>query len=141
MYFIVSVKSLKPEDGEDEMKYIREKYLIDAMTVTEAEAKIVEWFPDNYKELEVNIVSMFDLDNVIRKGESEEFYLGRVAYPEEGKKGKIKMKSFQVMVNGNNLKEALDVMEKHYTNESAVDYEMRSISDSQIIVDKELAGV
>ncbi len=139
MYFIVNTKCLKPiENGEDEeMKFIREKYLVNAMTVTEAEAKIVKWFPDNHQDLEVSVVSMFDLDCVIREGDFENFYLGRIAYPEEGKKGKFKMISFQVMVNGYDLKGAFNVMEKHYDG----DYEMRSISDSQIIVDKELVGI
>lgn len=142
MYFVCNTKCLKPVEmgDEEELKFVREKYLVNAMTVTEAEAKIVRWFPDNYQDLEVSVVSLFDLDSIVREGKSENFYLGRIAYPEESKNGKIKMKSFQVMVNGDTLKEALGVMEDHYSKESSTNYEMESISSSKIIVDEDLAG-
>lgn len=143
MYFNVTVKYLKPAEGEDAdaMKKVDEKYLVDAMSVTEAEAKVIEWFPDNYQDLSVNAAVFFELDSIVTTGKSETYYLGRIKFPEETKKGKIKMKSFQVMVNGDNLKDALNNMIEAFHDESAVDYEMDSIANSKIIIDGDLVKI
>lgn len=143
MYYLVDLKCLKPvSSGEgEELKRVKEKYLVDAMSVTEAESRITEWCPDNYQEMEVKGAAFFDLDSVIKTGDDEQFYLGRVRYPEENEKsGKVKWKSFQVMVNGSSLANALENMENHFAD-GVESYQMFSIATSQIIVDEDLAKI
>lgn len=142
-YFTVTCKYLKPdEDGGESMKSVSgEKYLVDAMTVTEAEGKVKKWFPNNYQDLEVTAAAMFDLDSIITVGDHEDYYLGRVKFSEMTKKGKLKWYSFQVMVNGNSLLNALQNMIAQYKDESTQDYVMGKIEESKTILDEDLVKV
>lgn len=140
MYFTVTCKYLKPdEDGGEGMKSVsNEKYLVDAMTVTEAEAKVKNWFPNNYQDLEVTAAGMFDLDSIITVGDDEDYFLGRVKFSETTKKGTLKWYSFQVMVNGKDLLSALQNMIAKYKDGATSDYVMGKIEDSKIILDDDL---
>jgi len=110
------------------------------MSVTEAEAKVIKWFPDNYQDLEVTGAVYFDLNDIISVGKSEQWYLGRVSYPEKTAKGKIKMKSFQVMVNGTSLKDGLKNMEEAF-KDGVMDYSMAKIEETKTILDDDLVEI
>lgn len=136
MYFIATVKYAKPLEGGEsgQMKVFNEKYLVDAVTVTDAEMKINKWFPSNYKDLSVGSVVFFDLDSVITTElKDDTYYLARVAYIDNSSK-KPKTKTFQVLVCGDSIEEALKtIMVKFY------DYTIKGIAESKIIVDSTLS--
>jgi len=141
MYYTAEVKYKKPneEGGDDDMTNISsEKYLVEAVSVTDAEAKMTGWKPDNYHEFEVKAAGIQDLDSVITEGDSEQYWLSRIFFPTETPKGKIKWASFQAMVNGENINEALKNVQKEYEGESTSGYEVRKIEFSKIIVDLDL---
>ena len=142
MHFIATVKYKKPaENGQPgDERSVQEKYLVNAVSVTEAEVRIIKWKPSNYKELDCKSVGIIELDAII-SDELEEngYYIGRVKYSVEGKKGKIKWRSFQALVNGKDIKDALSKLEKYYET-SSVDMKVASISESRIIVDSSLTS-
>lgn len=144
MYIVVEAKFIKPyedEDGETKTKRVTEKYIIDAMTVTEAEAKFKGYAPNNWQELEVKGAIMMDLDDIIKKypedDENVEWFLVRVKFPEQGKKT-IKWKSFQVMVDGRDLEDGLKNVIKAYSEGATADYKPSKIEESKLIVDEDL---
>ena len=138
MFFTVTAEYLKPVEDEEGLKKVIEKYLVNAMTVTEAEAIVTKWFPDNYKDLFVSASGIFDLDSVLVVGDSDQYYLARIKYSEETKKGKLKWFSYQVLVNGDDIKKALNTLEEEHVKDSMRDGVIAKIEESKIIVDDDL---
>lgn len=138
-YYILRARFLKPVEGEEESKNVTESFLINAVSVTDAEAKFIGWCPSNYRDVAILGAQTFDIDNIIH-GDNEEhqdYYIARIGYPVQQKKS-IKWKSFQMMVNGENIEKALATVLKEYSSGSTEDYKVKSISDSKIVVDKDL---
>jgi hypothetical protein len=143
MHFIVTAQYLKPvEDGSDVdggKKKVTDKFLVNAHSVTEAEAKVTKWLPENYDELFCKGSVFFDLDSIVTVGENtEKWFLSRVKFCETTDKGKEKWYSFQVMVNGKDLSDALKNVSEHYSKETVQDYVMGAIAESKIIIDEDL---
>jgi hypothetical protein len=64
MYFTVSVKT-SFEDNKGKVKTKTEKYLVDAMTVTEAESRVVSFMEDAQLEYEISAASVSRIVEVI----------------------------------------------------------------------------
>jgi hypothetical protein len=64
MYFTVSVKT-SFEDNKGKVKTKTEKYLVDAMTVTEAESRVVAFMEDAQLEYEISAASISRIVEVI----------------------------------------------------------------------------
>lgn len=65
MYFVVSIKVMI-EDGKGKIKKHTERYLVDAMSVTEAEARAVKYMEDQgVSEFEVSSASQSKIVAVI----------------------------------------------------------------------------
>ena len=64
MYFTVSVKT-SFEDSKGKVKTKTEKYLVDAMTVTEAESRVVAFMEDAQLEYEISAASISRIVEVI----------------------------------------------------------------------------
>ena len=113
MLFIVNVTYLKVEEGGDEPKKMNERYVVDAVSVTDSEAKVKKWMPSNYKESEIKssgLAPMSEIVSVNFDKENDIFFLGRAFYLEETKK-KPKKKTISFMINGkeNDLQSALEM--------------------------------
>lgn len=63
-YFEVVVR-LKTETEKGKIKYIRELYLVDAMSVTEAEARVVKLFAGYSQDFEVENVKVSKIIEVV----------------------------------------------------------------------------
>jgi hypothetical protein len=64
MYFTVSVKT-KIEDSKGKIKTKTEKYLVDALTVTEAESRVVKFMEDAQIDYEISAASISRIAEVI----------------------------------------------------------------------------
>jgi hypothetical protein len=58
-YYSVTV-AVEVEDAKGKIKKQREQYLVDALSVTEAEAKLVQKFVDEAVQLEYEVVKVSD---------------------------------------------------------------------------------
>jgi hypothetical protein len=64
MYFTVSVK-VSFEDDKGKVKKKTEKYLVDAMTVTEAETRVVSYMEGTQQEFEISSASQSRIVDVL----------------------------------------------------------------------------
>lgn len=138
MFFTVKIEYTEPIEGTDESKKANKVYLVDAVSVTDAEAKLIKVLPDNYKDKRVTGVTPSNVSEIVTSGESDNYLISRISYPTESSKGKIKMASFYAMVNGKDVEEALKHLKEKYMSDSSTDYAINSISTSNIICDEEL---
>src|SRR5690242_16017851 len=104
-YYVVKLRSRQPIAGKEgskkeSSKIVTEDYLIQALSVTEAEAKILNWCPSTTRDPEVKGVNMSTVTDIFKNGAAEDWFLARIADPIEDKEGKVKMTFFYVMVNG-----------------------------------------
>jgi hypothetical protein len=73
MYFTVSVK-VSFEDDKGKVKKTVERYLVDAMSVTEAEARTAEFMKTDVRDSEIVAVNQSRILEVISPKETPEVY-------------------------------------------------------------------
>lgn len=73
MYFTVSVK-VSHEDGKGKVKKTTERYLVDAMSVTEAEARVTKVLEDMTNEFEIVAASTSRIIEVVTPATMPEVY-------------------------------------------------------------------
>jgi len=73
MYFTVSVK-VSFEDDKGKVKKVTERYLVDAMSVTEAEARTTEFMKTDVRDSEIIAVNQSRIIEVISPKETPEVY-------------------------------------------------------------------
>jgi hypothetical protein len=72
-YFQVVVK-IKREDDKGKIKTFTERYLVDAMTITEAEARVVSFMEDSMLEYEISSATESRIVQIISQNETPEVY-------------------------------------------------------------------
>ena len=73
MYFTVSVK-VSFTDDKGKVKKATERYLVDAMSVTEAEARVTSFMKDTLGEFEISAASQSSILEVISPKETPSIY-------------------------------------------------------------------
>lgn len=72
-YFQVVVK-LKREDDKGKLKTITERYLVDALTITEAEARVVKFMVDSMLDYEISSATESRIMQILSQNETPEVY-------------------------------------------------------------------
>jgi len=72
-YFQVVVK-IKREDDKGKVKTFTERYLVDALTITEAEARVVKFMEDSMLEYEISSATESRIMQIISQNETPEVY-------------------------------------------------------------------
>lgn len=72
-YFQVVVK-IKREDDKGKVKTFTERYLVDALTITEAEARVVKFMEDSMLEYEISSAAESRIMQIISQNETPEVY-------------------------------------------------------------------
>ena len=132
-YFEVTVKFEKTSE-EGKIKKVTERYLVDALTFTEAEARII-------KEMKPFISGEFEVANINPQKYSELFWnekcdkwfktkVNFIVLDEE--KGVEKKVANYMLVQANDLKEARELLVEGMKGSQA-DWEIASISETKII--------
>jgi len=132
-YFEVTVKFEKTSE-EGKIKKVTERYLVDALTFTEAEARII-------KEMKPFISGEFEVANINPQKYSELFWnekadkwfktkVNFIVLDEE--KGIEKKVANYMLVQANDLKEARELLVEGMKGSQA-DWEIASISETKII--------
>ena len=132
-YFEVTVKFEKTSE-EGKIKKVTERYLVDALTFTEAEARIIE-------EMKQHISGEFYVTNINPQKYSELFWnekcdkwfktkVNFIVLDEE--KGVEKKVANYMLVQANDLKEARELLVEGMKGSQA-DWEIASISETKIL--------
>lgn len=110
MYYIVKLKWQEPKEGTDQMKKVTKQFLVNALSVTEAELRVNTWVPSNYQDAVVEEVKKTPIVELMIKGDAENYWLVKLL--DSG--GDDKAKPFLVVLNGLNLEDAVKVIKSDF---------------------------
>lgn len=132
MYFLVKVsyESMTPSGP---MKKVRESYVIDAVSFTEAEARTIgELQPKIDRELVVDAMSKVSFSGIIRTGK-ERWYKAKLNYITiDERSGKEKRKSTFMLVEADSVEEANKIIVGFMGKGISQEYEIDTIGDYKI---------
>lgn len=131
MYYSVKLKWLEPKEGTDEMKRTSKQFLVNALSVTEAEMRVVEWTPANYQDAVVEAVTKTAIDEINIKGACETFW--SVKWLDDMDGTQAKAIAVTAVLNANSAKEAIIRAE-----ESPSFGDIEEVKKYKVIVDEDL---
>lgn len=132
-WFTIKVKYTKQfEDGR--LKRVTEPYLVDAVSFTDAEARIYEEIGSQVTgEFQITGISKTDYADIFYYEDSDDWYKCKLTYVTvDGDQGKEKKVSNNFLVTAGNIKEAYDRI-KESLSEMTVTFEVPSIMMSPIV--------
>jgi hypothetical protein len=133
-WFECKVKYVKVDEVSGKEKKVSEPYLVDAMSFTEAEARI-------HKELEQMISGEFTVTNISKSNITElypndngdRWFKAKVAFIDvDEASGKEKKSNNYMLAQANNVKQAYEFLEESLSD-MLVPYEIPAISESPIM--------
>lgn len=129
MYYIAKIEYLTNLEGGDKLKKKSENFMINALSVTEAEAKIVEWIPANWQDPKLKGVNQSSIVDINWGTDEEKWFKAKVSYMD----GDDRSKPFQVVIEAIDIRSAINQLEKLYTASW-----ISEISETNIVVDLKL---
>lgn len=133
-WFECKVKYVKIDEVSGKEKKVSEPYLVDAVSFTEAEARI-------HKELEQMISGDFNVTNISKSNVTELFpnengdrwYKAKVSFVDvDEASGKEKKANNYMLTEANNVKQAYEFLEESLST-MIVPYEIHSITESPLM--------
>jgi hypothetical protein len=131
-WFHTKVKFLRQMDN-GLIKQITEQYLVDAMSFTETEARVMKEVGEGMREVTMMSVARSPIKEVVFYGDTDLWFKTKVTYSlmdEETEKEKKITTYF--LVNANDVKEAYERTEEHL-KEMLVPFQIPKIEESPII--------
>lgn len=131
-WFQTKVKFLKQMDN-GLVKAVTEQYIVDAMSFTEAEARITMEVADNQREVTMMSIAKSNIREVVFYGDTELWHKAKVTYivaDEESEKEK-KVTTY-LLVNAENVHEAYERVQEHL-KEMLVPFRVPKIEESPIV--------
>ncbi|TAG89042.1 MAG: DUF4494 domain-containing protein [Bacteroidetes bacterium] len=128
-WFVCQIKFNK-EDDKGNVKKVQQSYLIDAISYTEAEARIYKEMESIIKDFQIGDLRRSNLIEVFHYEDSEMWYKCKITYNvTDDDTEKVKKVSLYVIVSAHNIKEAYERIEENYKN-MLVPYTVVSITES-----------
>ncbi|MDE5417885.1 DUF4494 domain-containing protein [Labilibaculum sp. DW002] len=133
-WFECKVKYVKIDEVSGKEKKVSEPYLVDAVSFTEAEARI-------HKELEQMIGGEFNVTNISKSNVTElypnengdRWYKAKVSFVDvDEASGKEKKANNYMLTEANNVKQAYEFLEESLST-MIVPYEIHSITESPLM--------
>nr|WP_320118502.1 DUF4494 domain-containing protein [uncultured Marinifilum sp.] len=133
-WFECKVKYVKVDEVSGKEKKVSEPYLVDAMSFTEAEARI-------HKELEQMISGEFNVTNISKSNvielypneNGDRWYKAKVSFVDvDEASGKEKKTNQYMLAEANNVKQAYEFLEE-CLSDMIVPFEIPAISESPIM--------
>ena len=133
-WFECKVKYVKIDEVSGKEKKVSEPYLVDAVSFTEAEARI-------HKELEQRIGGEFNVTNISKSNVTElypnengdRWYKAKVSFVDvDEASGKEKKANNYMLTEANNVKQAYEFLEESLST-MIVPYEIHSITESPLM--------
>jgi hypothetical protein len=131
-WFQSKVKFLRQMDN-GLIKQITEQYLVDAMSFTECEARVMKEVGDGMREVTMMSVARSNIKEVVFYGDTDLWWKTKVTYNlmDEDTEKEKKITTY-LLVNANDLKEAYERTEEHL-REMLVPFQIPKIEESPII--------
>lgn len=116
------------------MKKVNEPYLVDAMTFTEAESRVLEEMkPFISGEYSISSEKKTKISEIFFNERGDKYYLVKVAFISLDEKSGVEKKSIsQILVQASDLQDALNTFEEGMKGTMA-DYEVTSVSETLIM--------
>ena len=124
------------------IKKVTEAYLVDALSFTEAEARISEEISHFTSEFSVSAVKRTKIAEIFRERTGDKWYLVKVAFITLDEKTAVEKKSIsQILVAADSFKEAFDNFMEGMKGTMA-DFEINTIQETLImdVYDADLSG-
>lgn len=134
MYYEVKIKY--PEVNEvGEMKDVNRSFLIDAMSFTEAETRMIEVARDrDFQDLTIKAITYSRINKVINEmeGDDKKFFNVTVTYIEETDEGKKKNYHLYYLVRAGVPEETVFFIEKDWAG-STIEWKVTQIKESPMV--------
>ena len=133
MFYEITIKVNRMQDDGKE-KEIVERYIADAETFTEAEAKGVKEYAEYQLEGDVVAIKRSNIYEIVNENANKEKYfrakLGSIFIDENS--GKEKMTYYHVLLSADNMDEAQKIM-KEYMNQGMNEFILLEIKETKLI--------
>ncbi|WMJ74963.1 DUF4494 domain-containing protein [Cytophagaceae bacterium ABcell3] len=121
------------EDADGGYNAVTETYLIDAVSFTDAEARVYDEIGSNYKDFILLKVSKYRVHELVFREDAFTWYKCKVSMVTvDEQSGKEKKSNQIILVSGNNVKEAYDHVEEIFAT-SVSDYTIMDIVTTNIV--------
>lgn len=134
MYYEVKIKF--PEANEvGEVKEVNRSFLIDAMSFTEAETRLVELARErDFKDLTIKAITYSRINKVINEvqGDDDKFFNVTVTYVEETDEGKKKNYHLYYLVRASVPEETVPFIDQDWAG-STIEWKVTQIKESPIV--------
>jgi hypothetical protein len=131
-WFQAKVKFLRQMDN-GLIKQVTEQYLVDAMSFTETETRVLQEVGEGMKELTMMSVARSNIKEVVVYGDTELWFKTKVTYSDlDTETEKEKKVTTYLLVNANDVKEAYERTGEHL-KEMLVPYQIPKIEESPIV--------
>lgn len=104
-YYSVKLKWQEPKEGTDQMRKVSKQFLVYALSVTEAEMRIVDWCPCNYQDAVVEEVKSTPYSEISIKGSTETFW--SIKWLDDNDGTEAKAKPYVIILNAISAEEAI----------------------------------
>lgn len=133
LWFECKVKFDKMQENGS-VKKVNEPYLVDALSFTEAEARIIEMItPYISGEFTISAVKKTKISEIFWNESGDRFYMVKVMFITLDEKTAVEKKSASfILVQASDFKNALDTFEKGM-NGTMADYEIASITETPLM--------
>jgi hypothetical protein len=130
-FYVVKLNYKKQKEGGElgQIISITEKFLVEATGISDAEAKITKWIPNNYIDPVIKGVTASQIEEVILDWNKENYYLCRVAEESE-----TKPKYYYIIIDANSMVEAAQKLTGQLKN-SIGNYLINSITVSKLLIE------
>ena len=134
MYYEVKIKYLEA-NNVGEVKDVNRSFLIDAMSFTEAETRMVELAREgDFRDLTIKAITYSRINKVINEveGDDKKFFNVTVTYMEEMDEGKKKNYHLYYLVRASVPEETIPFIEQDWAG-SVVEWKITQIKESPIV--------
>jgi hypothetical protein len=132
MYYTGTAKYQK-EDEHGRLKLATEQYLVDAVSFTEAEAKLYQFLGDSIRgEFKVKSISESGITDVFDFEDGGIYYQSTVAYFVAEESGKEKMIKNKMLIEAKNITQAIERTRESLSN-MLVSFDIPECKESKII--------
>lgn len=133
-WFECKIKYNKIDEASGKQKQVKEPYLVDAVSFTEAESRMMELMKDDLgDEFLVSDLKKVNYSDIFNYDDTEQFYKCKVVFVDvDERSGREKRTNNQMLVAAKSVREAYDRLEENL-QEVLIPYEIASITASPII--------
>lgn len=134
MSYIETSARYERMDENGKVKKVSERYLVDALSVTEATAKTIEHIIAVNGAIDVTAAKTTKIVEILGDKDADKFYLAKVIfYTIDERSGADMKKPFQWLIGATDFNDAYEQVLRTFNNIATADPELVSLSESAIV--------